>query len=114
MDGAYAGRLLVGNKGVEVPNTQKTVIVTGGSRGIGAGVVKAFLDRGYNVVANAREITKSSVFEASETLALVDGSIAEAAIAAEIAEVEEQIQIDRCVGQQRRHLFRETFHGVYG
>jgi NAD(P)-dependent dehydrogenase (short-subunit alcohol dehydrogenase family) len=81
------GRLLVGNKGVEVPNTQKTVIVTGGSRGIGADVVKAFLDRGYNVVANAREITKSGVFEASEKLALVDGSIAEAAIAAKIAEV---------------------------
>jgi NAD(P)-dependent dehydrogenase (short-subunit alcohol dehydrogenase family) len=35
-------------------NAQKTVIVTGGSRGIGAGVVKAFLDRGYNVVANSR------------------------------------------------------------
>jgi len=27
-------------------NTQKTAIVTGGSQGIGAGLVKAFLDRG--------------------------------------------------------------------
>ncbi|HME45986.1 MAG TPA: SDR family NAD(P)-dependent oxidoreductase [Syntrophorhabdales bacterium] len=35
-------------------NTQKTAIVTGGSQGIGAGLVKAFLDRGYNVVACPR------------------------------------------------------------
>jgi len=44
-------------------NGQKTVIVTGGSQGIGARVVKAFLDRGYNVVANSRNITKSGAFE---------------------------------------------------
>jgi len=68
-------------------NTHKTVIVTGGSRGIGAGLVTAFLDRGYNVVANSRNITKSSTFETLDKLALVDGSIAEAAIAAKIVEV---------------------------
>jgi len=38
--------------------TQKPVIVTGGSQRIRAGLVKAFLDRGYNVVANSRNITK--------------------------------------------------------
>ena len=65
----------------------KTVIVTGGSKGIGAGLVKAFLDRGYNVVANALEISTSNPFEASGNLALVDGSITEAATAAKIAEV---------------------------
>ena len=65
----------------------KTVMVTGGSQGIGAGLVKAFLGRGYNVVANSRHITKSGAFEASDKLALVDGSIAEAATAAKIAEV---------------------------
>jgi len=68
-------------------NTQKTAIVTGGSQGIGAGLVKAFLDRGYNVVANSRNITKSGAFEASDKLALVDGSIAEAETAAKIGEV---------------------------
>ena len=57
-------------------NAQKTAIVTGGSQGIGAGLVKAFLDRGYNVVANSRNITKSGAFEASDKLALVDGSSA--------------------------------------
>jgi len=68
-------------------NTQKTVVVTGGSRGIGAGLVTAFLDRDYNVVANSRNISKSGTFEASDKLALVDGSIAEAATAAKIVEV---------------------------
>ncbi len=68
-------------------NTQKPAIVTGGSQGIGAGLVRAFLDRGYNVVANSRNITKSGAFEASDKLALVDGSIAEAATAAKVAEV---------------------------
>ncbi len=67
-------------------NTQKTAIVTGGSQGIGAGLVKAFLERGYNVVASSRNITTSGAFEASDKLALVDGNIAEAATAAKIAE----------------------------
>src|SRR5439155_21423075 len=56
-------------------NIQKTAIVTGGSQGIGAGLVKAFLDRGYNVVANSRNITKANPFSASANLALVDGDI---------------------------------------
>ncbi len=30
---------------------QKTAIVTGASQGIGAGIVKAFVERGFNVVA---------------------------------------------------------------
>ena len=68
-------------------NSQKTVIVTGGSQGIGAGLVKAFLDRGYDVVATSRNITKSGAFGASNKLALVDGNIAEAATAAKIGEV---------------------------
>ena len=59
---------------------QKTIIVTGASQGIGAGVVQAFLDRGYNVVANSRNITKSGAFtKASQLesgqLVLVDGNI---------------------------------------
>jgi len=35
-------------------SSKKTVIITGASSGIGLGLVKAFLDRGYNVVGNAR------------------------------------------------------------
>jgi len=66
--------------------THNTVIVTGGSQGIGAGLVKAFLGRDYNVVANSRHITLSGAFEPSERLALVDGNIADPATAAKIAD----------------------------
>src|SRR6202035_4044856 len=65
---------------------QKTVIVTGASQGIGAGVVQTFLDRGYNVVANSRNITKSGAFTESVELALVDGNIGEWAVAASVVE----------------------------
>jgi NAD(P)-dependent dehydrogenase (short-subunit alcohol dehydrogenase family) len=67
-------------------NRPKTVIVTGGSQGIGAGAVKAFLDRGYNVVATSRNVTKSTELPSSPELALVDGDIGEAATAARVAE----------------------------
>src|SRR5438128_9562 len=65
--------------------TQKTVIVTGASQGIGACMVKTFLERGYNVVATARSMEKSG-FQASQQLALVDGGIGEASTARNIAE----------------------------
>ncbi len=65
-------------------NGQKTVIVTGASQGIGAGVVQAFLARGYNVVANSRNITKATAFTASAQLALVDGNIGDSAVAAKV------------------------------
>jgi NAD(P)-dependent dehydrogenase (short-subunit alcohol dehydrogenase family) len=71
---------------LERASNQKTVIVTGASKGIGAGLVKAFLTRGYKVVANSRNISTSGAFEASDRLALVDGNIAEAATAARITE----------------------------
>ena len=67
-------------------NKQKTIIVTGASQGIGAGLVQSFLDRGYNVVANSRNITKSETFKASDKLALVGGNIGESAVASKIVE----------------------------
>jgi NAD(P)-dependent dehydrogenase (short-subunit alcohol dehydrogenase family) len=39
--------------------TDKVVIVTGASQGIGAGLVKAFRDRGWRVIANSRSIKPS-------------------------------------------------------
>ena len=65
---------------------QKTIIVTGASQGIGAGIVQSFLDRGYNVVANSRNVTKSGAFKESDKLVLVDGNIGESAVAAKIVE----------------------------
>ena len=67
-------------------NTQKTAIVTSGSQGIGAGLVKAFLERAYNVVANSRNIAKTSPIPASANLALVDGDIGDPKTAAKIVD----------------------------
>jgi NAD(P)-dependent dehydrogenase (short-subunit alcohol dehydrogenase family) len=36
----------------------KTASVTGVSQGIGAGIVKAFVERDFNVVANSRKVTQ--------------------------------------------------------
>ncbi|SRR6266568_8753657 len=65
--------------------TQKTVIVTGASQGIGECLVKTFLERGYHVVATARSMEKSGL-QASKQLALVNGDIGEASTAKNIAE----------------------------
>jgi NAD(P)-dependent dehydrogenase (short-subunit alcohol dehydrogenase family) len=64
----------------------RTVIITGASQGIGAAVVRAFLDRDYNIVANSRSLTKSRAFAPSQRLALVDGDIGKLATAVQIAE----------------------------
>ncbi len=64
--------------------SKKTVIVTGASQGIGASVVQAFLERGYNVVATSRSMTRAG-FAPSSTLALVDGDIGEATTAEKVA-----------------------------
>ena len=39
---------------------QKVAIITGASQGIGAGLVKAYRDRNYRVVANSRSIKPSA------------------------------------------------------
>jgi len=67
-------------------DTRKVAIVTGASRGIGAGLAEAFLNRGYSVVANSRRITKANRFVASPNLALVDGDIGEPSTAANIVD----------------------------
>ena len=63
----------------------KTVIVTGASQGIGAAIAHAFLDRGYNVVASSRSMTKSG-FSPSSNLALVDGDIGDSSTAENVAQ----------------------------
>jgi len=63
----------------------KTLIVTGASQGIGAAVANLFLQRGYNVVANSRNITSRNELSRSDHLALVDGDIGQEATAQRIA-----------------------------
>jgi len=68
-------------------HTQKTVIVTGASQGIGAGIANAFLDRGYNVVATSRQVSRSAEIPDSDRVARVDGDIANPATARNVTEI---------------------------
>jgi NAD(P)-dependent dehydrogenase (short-subunit alcohol dehydrogenase family) len=63
---------------------KQTVIVTGASQGIGAAIVQAFLDRGYNVVGTSRSVSKAG-FAPSASLVLVDGDIGQPVTADEVA-----------------------------
>jgi NAD(P)-dependent dehydrogenase (short-subunit alcohol dehydrogenase family) len=63
---------------------EKTAIVTGASRGIGAGLVEGFLKEGYNVIATSRDVSRS--LTASPRLALVDGDIGKQETAAKAVE----------------------------
>ena len=65
---------------------RRTAIVTGASQGIGAGLVNAFVERGFNVVANSRRMSESSEVVASNQVARVDGHIGDPATAARIVE----------------------------
>src|SRR5438309_10643661 len=67
-------------------DSRKTAIVTGASQGIGAGIVKAFVERDFNVVANSRKMTQSAEVAASDHVALVDGHIGVLSTAAKVVE----------------------------
>ena len=66
-----------------MPHAQKVAIVTGASQGIGAGVVKAYREAGYGVVANSRNIQKSG----DPGVVAVPGDIGERATAAAVVEI---------------------------
>jgi NAD(P)-dependent dehydrogenase (short-subunit alcohol dehydrogenase family) len=59
---------------------KKVAIITGGSQGIGAGLVKAFRDRDYRVIANSRSIKPSS----DPDVVTVAGDIADRGVAERI------------------------------
>jgi NAD(P)-dependent dehydrogenase (short-subunit alcohol dehydrogenase family) len=64
------------------PEPQKVAIVTGASKGIGAGVARAFVRAGYAVVATSRSIRPSG----EPDLLAVPGDIAEAETAQRVVE----------------------------
>jgi NAD(P)-dependent dehydrogenase (short-subunit alcohol dehydrogenase family) len=62
---------------IVMDSDRKVAVITGASQGIGAGLVRGFLDRGYRVVANSRTIKPN----ASADVLVVPGDIADPAIA---------------------------------
>jgi NAD(P)-dependent dehydrogenase (short-subunit alcohol dehydrogenase family) len=63
-------------------NDGRVAIITGGSQGIGAGLVAGYLGRGWAVVANARTIGSS----ADPDVLTIEGNIAKPATADRIVE----------------------------
>lgn len=61
--------------GRDAKEERLVAIVTGASSGMGLGVTRALLERGYRVVANSRSISKSKDLKPSADLVLVDGDI---------------------------------------
>ena len=65
-------------------STLKTIVITGASQGIGAGLVNTLAGRGYNVVATSRSVSRSSEIPASDKVVRVDGDIADPATARKV------------------------------
>jgi NAD(P)-dependent dehydrogenase (short-subunit alcohol dehydrogenase family) len=63
---------------------KKTAVITGASKGIGAGLVEAFLKEGYNIVATSLNASQS--LTASASVVLVDGDIGKQETAAKVVE----------------------------
>src|SRR5215468_10473987 len=66
--------------------TAPVAIVTGASSGIGLGITRALLERGYRVVANSRTISDSKDLRPSASLVLVDGNMGKKDTATKVAD----------------------------
>jgi NAD(P)-dependent dehydrogenase (short-subunit alcohol dehydrogenase family) len=60
---------------------KQTAVITGASSGIGLGLTQGFLDAGFNVVANSRNVTGAGTLTSANNLLLVDGDVGEPATA---------------------------------
>lgn len=67
-----------------------TAVITGASSGIGLALTKSFLDAGFHVVANSRNIISAGTLSPSENLLLVDGDVADASTAQRLISAAEQ------------------------
>src|SRR5262245_65487878 len=62
-------------------NHKQKAVITGASSGIGLGLTRGFLEAGFNVVANSRNVTGSGTLTPESHLFLVDGDVGEPATA---------------------------------
>ena len=95
-------------------NKRLVAIVTGASSGMGLGITRALLERGYRVVANSRTISQSKELKPSADLVLVDGDIGkkETAIKVVDAGLKHFDRIDLLVNNAGIYMpkpFTETF-----
>src|SRR5258708_17918631 len=67
-------------------NKRLVAIVTGASSGMGLGITRALLERGYRVVANSRTISQSRELKPSADLVLGDGDIGKTETADKVAD----------------------------
>ncbi|MGN7771793.1 SDR family NAD(P)-dependent oxidoreductase [Phyllobacterium sp. 22552] len=65
----------------------KTVLITGASQGIGAGLVNFFLKSGYNVVATSRRVSHAGGLVRSHRLELIDGDVGDPETAERVSNV---------------------------
>ena len=95
-------------------NKRLVAIVTGASSGMGLGITRALLERGYRVVANSRTISQSRELRPSADLVLVDGDIGKEETAVKVvdAALKHFDRIDLLVNNAGIYMpkpFTETF-----
>ena len=92
-------------------NEQKVAIITGASQGIGAGLVKAYRDRNYRVVADV------ALDQADRSTRTSSRSPATSPIrrprSASSSRRSTRFGRDRHAGQQCRHLHRQAVHRLH-
>ncbi len=99
---------------MQTPNKRLVAIVTGASSGMGLGITRALLERGYRVVANSRTISQSRKLKPSADLVLVDGDIGKEETAVKVvdAALKHFDRIDLLVNNAGIYMpkpFTETF-----
>ena len=65
---------------------QPVAIVTGASSGIGLGITRSLLERGWRVLGTSRTISKSKDLKPSTHLVLVDGDVSKKETAVQVVE----------------------------
>jgi len=87
----------------------KTAIITGASRGIGAGLVQSFLKQGYNVVATSRNVSR----QLAACLPWFDRwRFGKPELPPRSSKQQSQLWKDRCL-VCNAGIFSRSFHGIF-